>query len=237
MADDASAPKINIIAKHAISAEPVAEVRLHPTDTLLDLRQAILHATGEKKPIRLVFEGRKLLGMGTLEHNGLTDGCEVDMFKGGLPGWTRICHGDRNAQETTGSSLVWDFPMEEIKCLAVRASRVRIQQRGDPEIAVESKAGTYPIDHIREGLPISFGRSISLAWIGDIWELPQEAEEFHLLEKLWHNDCRWTDKVVDDLELAVYVCSDNAAGIHWDNEVCGWTSSDSTDLELYIDVE
>lgn len=42
-------------------------------------------------------------------------------------------------QETTGAYLVWDVPPSEVPALAARASRLRIQQRDAPEMAVESR--------------------------------------------------------------------------------------------------
>mmetsp|Transcript_3453 Transcript_3453/g.6770 ORF Transcript_3453/g.6770 Transcript_3453/m.6770 type:complete len:253 (-) Transcript_3453:162-920(-) len=231
------APKIKIVAQLAMSGKTIAEVLISETDTLPDLRKAIAQAAGETKPLRMVFEGRKLKGVGSVVEAGLTDGAIINMFRGGLPGWTRICHGDQIAGETTGSPLVWDLPIEDVMTLAQRASRVRIQQRGDPEIAVESKAGTYPIENVRSGVPIGFERAVTAEEVQETWEVPEGGDEAMVPAKLWHTNLHWHRANHDKLEMKVYHCCDNGGGIHWDTDVCGWTVAGGVDLELYIDVE
>mmetsp|Transcript_37690 Transcript_37690/g.104950 ORF Transcript_37690/g.104950 Transcript_37690/m.104950 type:complete len:239 (-) Transcript_37690:55-771(-) len=238
MSEEADAePKIRVIAQLAMTGQMLAEVRLHATDTLVDLRRAISETAGETKPIRLVLEGCKLKGIGSLAEAGIVDGTVVNVFRGGLPGWTRICHGDANAQETIGAPLVWDLPIEQVKALALRASRVRIQQRGDPEIAVESKAGSYPIEDLRRGHPLGFKRYLFTHQVGEHWEVPEGGDPDLVPAKLWHTSYHWHRRDHDKLEVKVYHACDNGGGIHWDAGQCGWTCGDSTDLELYIDAE
>lgn len=233
-------PRWRLFAQLALSGEEIAAVMLQPSATLPDLRQAIALAAGERKPIRLVFEGRKLAGVCSLLEAGLSDGSTVSVFRGGLPGWTRICHGDANAGEASGAPLVWDLHMAEVRALAQVATRVRIQERGDPSRALESLPGAYPIEDVRRGVPIGYQRWLRNTDVRSFWEVPEgcDIEVLGGLEqKLWHTNLHWNRPDYDKLELKIYHCCDNGDGIHWDSTCCGWTCGGSTDLELYIDAE
>uniref|UniRef100_A0A7S4R1R5 Ubiquitin-like domain-containing protein n=1 Tax=Alexandrium monilatum TaxID=311494 RepID=A0A7S4R1R5_9DINO len=159
-----------------------------------------------------------------------------------LPGWTRLCYSELTSG---GLPLNWDWSQEEVRALAQRARRVRIQSRGSPEEAVVSRPGAYPIENIREGNPIGFGRELGEGEIGLFWESPSAL----LLARLLHvGDC-WRDhghkEEVCRLETNVYWAACNGQGLHWHGSVhgghlpptCSWNNNDDTDLELYVDAE
>ncbi|CAJ1343112.1 unnamed protein product [Effrenium voratum] len=218
----------------AMTGEVVADVEARPTDTVLDLRARLAERTSDRRPVSLLFQGTRLVGRTSLRDAGLATGAVLDLLRGGLPGWTRLCHGDQNAQETTGRPLVWDVSPEEVPGLAEKAQRVRIQQRGRPELAVESLAGSYPVQDLRKGRPIGFGTGRDRKEISGTWVTEKEGL---VPERLWHTGFHWHRPDHDKLEVKVYHCCDNGSGIHWDSECCGWNCGSSEDLELFIDVE
>jgi len=158
-------------------------------------------------------------------------------------GWMRVCHSDFGTT-TAGSTLHWDFSMQEVRGLAQRATRVRIQTRGRPESAVVSKPHEYPIEDIRLGRPIGFGRRLDQSDVASCWE----AEWPEMLCCLWHVDGHWQDHghhpEVCGLETNVYWAACNNFGLHWHGYVDGgylrplstWMNGRDTDLELFLDV-
>lgn len=72
--------------------------------------------------------------------------------------------------------------------------------------------------------------------MAEAWLVPEGADP-GMLDKLWHTNLHWGRVDHERLEVKVYHCCDNGNGIQWDSNICGWTVSGNTDLELYIDVE
>eukprot|EP00928_Gymnodinium_smaydae_P024711 TRINITY_DN19919_c0_g2_i3.p1 TRINITY_DN19919_c0_g2~~TRINITY_DN19919_c0_g2_i3.p1 ORF type:complete len:212 (+),score=28.78 TRINITY_DN19919_c0_g2_i3:56-691(+) len=175
-----------ISARFLVSGEDVGEVELKPSDTVSELSLAIGRLANDGKPMRILFREQALKGASTLEAAGLADGSVVDVVKGGLAGWTRICHGDQNGKETTGKPLIWDLPIEDVQRLAEKATRVRIQQRNNPQLAVESKPGSYPIENIRRGNPIGYRHALEKARVEETWLVPDGADPSSVPTRLWH---------------------------------------------------
>mmetsp|Transcript_65450 Transcript_65450/g.124840 ORF Transcript_65450/g.124840 Transcript_65450/m.124840 type:complete len:755 (-) Transcript_65450:76-2340(-) len=167
---------------------------------------------------------------------------QVGSDKFQLRGWTRICHSDFGTS-TAGSTLNWDLPMEAVRTLAKQAMRVRIQTKGWPAAAVISKPNAYPIENIRLGQPIGFGRGLDEDEVKCYWE----SEDPQMLKCLWHTFQHWDEhghrSEVCKLETNVYWAACNGSGLHWHGLVDGgylqplstWTNSRDSDLELYID--
>lgn len=148
-------------------------------------------------------------------------------------GWTRICHSDCKARKTTGATLIWDMPMNEVEGLAGRASRVRIQQKDNPVRYVVSKPYSYPIKDIRRRRPIGYAQYLTEQSVRDHWEAPEMPQL--IPSCLWHASSHWQHVRHQHLLCNIYVSFDNPGGIHWDSETCGWSEDGSDDLELYID--
>ena len=51
--------------------------------------------------------------------------------------------GACQGRETSGDFLIWDVPFKEVAALSAQATRVRIQERGKPEMAVESLPDSF----------------------------------------------------------------------------------------------
>lgn len=227
---------LKITVQLAMTGEKLIELELETTDTLLTLREGIRTSTVVKEPFRVIFKAHPLTGQDTLESAGLASGDVVDVLQQGIPGWTRLCHADHTSQETTGDYLVWDVPPSEVPALAARASRLRIQQRDAPEMAVESRPECYPIQNLRRGEPIGFGLGPSRQEIQESWTTPEGATAELIPDRLWHTKHHWLRRDHDKLAKKIYHCCDNGDGIHWDENFSSWTVGGDEDLELYIDV-
>lgn len=159
--------------------------------------------------------------------------------------WIRILHGNGGGND----SLVLDFDLEEIKMLALTATRVRIQDAGDPQRSVTSLPETLPIENVRKGLALQYGmNSLSISQVPSIWE----ASRPDLIGHLNYSNMNWgeSDRFSEQqnrLDKAVYHACDNAGGIHWYKRdvshhsdrghvsTCGWRWSSNAALELLLD--
>eukprot|EP00746_Dinoflagellata_sp_MGD_P137776 gnl/MRDRNA2_/MRDRNA2_71534_c0_seq2.p1 gnl/MRDRNA2_/MRDRNA2_71534_c0~~gnl/MRDRNA2_/MRDRNA2_71534_c0_seq2.p1 ORF type:complete len:238 (-),score=36.07 gnl/MRDRNA2_/MRDRNA2_71534_c0_seq2:96-809(-) len=232
MSDSTEITTIRITVRMALTGEIVGEVDVPSNHDLDTLRQTITEKVGELGPYRMFHDGEVLLGIKTLADTNIADGSCVDLVRGGIPGWTRLCHGDTVAKETTGSPLIWDLPLEKVMSLAAKATRVRIQAKSDTEVAVVSKPDAYPIENLRKGNPIGYMRGLRKEEVADHWE----SEKSDMLPgRLWHTSFHWHRENHDKLELKVYHSCDNGGGIHWAADHCGWGVASADDLELYID--
>ncbi|CAK9096883.1 unnamed protein product [Durusdinium trenchii] len=227
---------MKISCQSAMSGELLLDLELEPSNSLLLVREQLVQKTHIKEPFSLILEGQPLRGRESLEANGLKAGSVVEVIQQGIPGWTCICHGDEVGRETSGDFLIWDVPFKEVAALSAQATRVRIQERGKPEMAVESLPDSYPIQDLRRGVPIGYGRALMREEVDQTWTSPEGAMPDLVPDKLWHTSSHWHRKHHDKLERKIYHCCDNGGGIHWDRKICGWTVGGGSDLELYIDV-
>ena len=116
--------------------------------------------------------------------------------------WTRIAFSDVESSVF----LAWDLSQEAIAELASRATRVKIQERGNPLRSVVSLANSYTIEDIRQGQSIGQGRTLAQNQVGDIWT----ASDQSLFSHMW-NSCSRTHA----LENYVYHACGNHGGLHW----------------------
>ncbi|CAK9096933.1 unnamed protein product [Durusdinium trenchii] len=163
---------MKISCQSAMSGELLLDLELEPSNSLLLVREQLVQKTHIKEPFSLILEGQPLRGRESLEANGLKAGSVVEVIQQGIPGWTCICHGDEVGRETSGDFLIWDVPFKEVAALSAQATRVRIQERGKPEMAVESLPDSYPIQDLRRGVPIGYGRALMREEVDQTWTSP-----------------------------------------------------------------
>lgn len=235
---------LNLSIVNPISSATMAQIQIDSTETLAELKYAVMTATKNFQTVSLILGEHTLepdeLPLSDFRSSGLEDGAEVGIVRCGglnLPGWVRLCHASGE------KAIIWDWPMHMVQRFAEDATIVRIQQKGDENKHkyVVSKPGSYPVANIRSGNPIGYGRALSRKQVDSYWEAPECPE---LLNCLWHTSAHWHRRSCQSLVNKIYHCCDNAGGIHWavdaygdDNgSIYGWSFGSKDELELYVDV-
>lgn len=230
----------HITIVNAMTGAELAQLAVDPQGTLADLRLEIMLATGSFQPSSLLLDDEVLEGdteaLVSFGCWGLADGSTVACVRSDeIPsGWLRLCRADE------GEDLVWDWPMEFVRRIACKSRRVRIQQRGADMLYVQSLPGSYPIEDVRQGRPLGYGRAQRRGDVSKYWESP-DCPGF-AEEHLWHSGAQWGCPTCQDLKHKIYHSCDNGGGIHWGKKgdefsFCGWTCDDATGvrLALYVD--
>ena len=127
----------------------------------------------------------------------------------------------------SGGFIDLQFSLDQIKEIAGRATRVRIQSGS---YSVTSLPDTWPIDDVRRGRTIgeSKGSSCSASDALNVWESdPGNHLEFSSMSAF------------SSIDKKVYHACNNGNGLHWfmtpSKGKCSWTNGSPEDLDLLVD--
>lgn len=141
-------------------------------------------------------------------------------------GWTEVFRCDGR-----GSAERWLHSEQEVRKLASNATRVKICTTGTSADCVFSRANTFPISQLQQGLPISHSDSgecdekcVNDTWVG-------------ARRPYMKSVC--PDESSNIFESHVYWACGNRRGLHvsaTDRASCSWTAYGDDHISIYIDI-
>jgi len=139
--------------------------------------------------------------------------------------WTRIWHCEGKYSKNRQ-----DFSIGDVTVMAARASMVKICTAGNPADCIQSRPGSFPILMMRKGFLITQNNGYACDYncAAATWDGPRSPSQI----------ANWCGPIGPGMGGQPIWSCNNGNGIHMgivDNGMCGWTSSGSDNLEVFID--